>query len=93
MAEWLEVSASEAVSLDLIPSRVQPMALKMVFTAFLFDAQHKRYNVENKQASLLVVPLGKALSGILSSWSGRQKAGNSYSSSLQRFDRFLEVGG
>ena len=31
----------------------------------------------NKPASLLVVPLGKALSGISPSWCGRQMAGNS----------------
>ena len=36
-----------------------------------------RDSVENKPASLLVVPLGRALSGITSSWCGRQKAGNS----------------
>ena len=40
------------------------MTLKLVFTASLLDAQHLRDSVENKPASLLVVPLGKALSGI-----------------------------
>ena len=40
------------------------MALKLVFTASLLDAQQYRDSVENKPASLLVVPLGKALSGI-----------------------------
>ena len=40
------------------------MALKLVFTASLRDAQQYRDSVENKPASLLVVPLGKALSGI-----------------------------
>ena len=44
------------------------MTLKLVFTASLLDAQHERDSVENKPASLLVVPLGKALSGILPSW-------------------------
>ena len=34
-------------------------------------------SVESKLASLLVVPLGKALSGISPSWCGRQVAGNS----------------
>ena len=40
------------------------MTLKLVFTASLLDAQHERDSMENKPASLLVVPLGKALSGI-----------------------------
>ena len=39
------------------------MTLKLVFTASLLDAQQQRDSVENKPASLLVVPLGKALSG------------------------------
>ena len=50
---------------------------KLLFTASLLDAQHSRDSVRNKPASLLVVPLGKALSGILSSWCSRQMAGNS----------------
>ena len=50
---------------------------KLVFTASLLDAQHLRDSVENKPASLLVVPLGKALSGIPPSWCGRQMDGNS----------------
>ena len=58
-------SASGAVYLGLIPSQVKPMTLKLVFTASLLDAQHERDGVENKSASLLVVPLGKALSGII----------------------------
>ena len=53
------------------------MTLKLVFTASLLDAQPYRDSVKNKQASLLVAPLGKALSGILPSWCGRQMAGNS----------------
>ena len=69
--------ASRAVDLGLIPSRVKPMTLKWVFTVYLLDAQHYRNSVENKPASLLVVPLGKALSGIPPSWCGRQMAGNS----------------
>ena len=52
------------------------MTLKLVFTASLLDAQRYTESVENKPASLLVVPLGKALNGIPPSWSGRQMAGN-----------------
>ena len=52
------------------------MTLKLVFTASLLDVQHERDSVKNKPASLLV-PLGKALSGIPPSWCGRQMAGNS----------------
>ena len=44
------------------------MTLKLVFTASLLDAQHSRDSVGNKPASLLVVPLGKVLSGISPSW-------------------------
>ena len=57
-------SASGAVDSGLIPSRVKPMSLKLVFTASLLDAQHQRDSVENKPASLFVVPLEKALSEI-----------------------------
>ena len=70
------MSASEAVDLGLIPSRVKPMTLKLLFTAFLPDAQHKRNSMENKPASLLVVPLGKALSGIPPFWCDGHMAGN-----------------
>ena len=49
----VRASASVAVDLGLIPSRVKPMTLKLVFDS-----------VESKPAGLLVVPLGKALSGI-----------------------------
>ena len=65
-----------AVNSGLIPSRVKPMTLKLVFAASLLHAQHYRDSVENKPASLLV-PLGKALGGIPPSWCGRQMAGNS----------------
>ena len=75
------MSASEAVDTGLISSRVKPMTLKLVFTAFLFDVQHQRDSVENKPASLLVVPLGRALNGIPPSWCGRQVAGNFQASS------------
>ena len=71
------MSASGDVDLGLILSRVKQMALKLVFTASLLVAQHYRYSVKNKPASLLVVRLGKALSGIPPSWCGRQIAGNS----------------
>ena len=60
----VRASASRAVDLGLITSRVKLMTLKLVFTASLLDAQHQRNSVENKPASLLVVLLGKALSGI-----------------------------
>ena len=63
-----------------IPSRVKPMTLTLVFTASLLDVQHLRDSV-GKPASLLVVPLGKALSGIPTSTCGRQMAGNSSASS------------
>ena len=53
------------------------MTLKLVFTASLLDVQHLRDSVEIQPASLLVVPLGKALYGIPPSWCGRQMAGNS----------------
>ena len=53
------------------------MTIKLVFTASLLDVQHYTKSVENKPASLLVVPLGKALSGIPPSWCGRQMDGNS----------------
>ena len=56
-------SAYGAVDLGLIPNRVKPMTLKLLYTASLLDAQHYRDSVE-KPASLLVVPLGKALHGI-----------------------------
>ena len=73
----VRASASEAVDLGLISSRVKPMTLKLVFTASLLDALQERYSLENKAVSSLVVPLEKALSGIPPSWCGRQMAGNS----------------
>ena len=71
----VRASASEAVDSGLLPSRVKPMTLKFVFTASLLDVQHRRGSVENMPASLLV-PLGKALSGIRPSWCNRKVAGN-----------------
>ena len=49
----IRASASGAVDLGLIPGRVKPMTIKMVFTASLLDAQHYTDSVENKPASLL----------------------------------------
>ena len=40
MAEWYRASVSWAVDSGLIPSRVKPMTLKLLFTASLLDAQH-----------------------------------------------------
>ena len=40
--------ASGAVDLGLIPRRVKPITLKLVFTTLLLDAQHYRANEENK---------------------------------------------
>ena len=51
----VRASASGAVDLGLIPSRVKPITLKLVFTASLLDAQHERDSVKNKPASLLVI--------------------------------------
>ena len=59
----VRASASGALDLDLVPSRVKPMTLKLILTASLLDAQHQRDSVKNKPASSLVVPLRKALSG------------------------------
>ena len=73
----VKASASGAVDLDLIPNRVKPMTVKLIFTASLLNAQHERNSVESKPASLLVVPLGKTPIGIFSSWCGLQTAGNS----------------
>ena len=68
------MSVSRAVVSGLIPSRVKPTTINLVFTASLLHAQPQKGNVENKPASLLVVPFGKALSGITPSWCGRQMA-------------------
>ena len=73
----VKASTSGAVYLGLIPNRVKLMTLKLVFTASLMDVQHVvRDSVENKPASLLAVPLGKALSGISPSWCDKHMAGN-----------------
>ena len=73
----VRASASDSVDSSLISSRVKPMTIKLVFTASLIDTQHYRDSVENKPASLAVVPLGKALNGVTPSWCGRQGVGNS----------------
>ena len=64
MAEWYRTSDSGSVDLGFDSESGQTNDLKLVFTASLFDVQHLRDSVENKPASLLVVPLGKALNGI-----------------------------
>ena len=72
----VRASLPGAVDLGSIPNRVKPMTLKSAFTASLLDAQHLKDSVENKPASLLVVPFGKTLSEIPSPWCCRQMAGN-----------------
>ena len=66
----VRASVPGVVDLGLIPSRVKPMTLKLVglFTVSPLDAQHERDSVKNKPASLQVVPLERALSGISTSW-------------------------
>ena len=49
---------------DSESDRTNAFKIGSLFTASLPDAQHYRDSVENKSASLLVVPLGKALGGI-----------------------------
>ena len=73
----VKASASGAVDSGLSLSRVKPMTLKLVFTAFLLDVQHRRDSVKNKPASLLAMPLGKAVSEIPPFWCGGHVAGNS----------------
>ena len=54
-------SAFGAVLSGFIPSRVKPTTFDLVFTASLLDAQHYRDRVKNKPASLVVLPMDKAL--------------------------------
>ena len=54
------VGAFAYVDADL--GQIKPLTLTLTFTASLLDAQQLRESVENKPASLLIVPLGKALS-------------------------------
>ena len=77
----IRASASGAVDLGLIPSRVKPTTLNWIVTSSLLDVQHLRDSVENKPASLLVVALGTALAGLSPYWCGRQVAGNFQASS------------
>ena len=66
----VKASASGAADSRLIPHQVKPITLTLVFSASLLDAQHQRDSVEDKPASSLV-PLGKTLRGIFSSWCDR----------------------
>ena len=76
-----KASSFGAVDLSFIPSRVKLMIVKLVFIPFLLDAQHYRDCVKNKPANLRVIPLEKAVSGILPFHSGGQMAGNTLASS------------
>ena len=87
----VRASASGAVDLGLIPSRLPPMTLKLVFTASRLDAQHLTNDVENKPASLLVMPLGKAHSVIPPLWCGRQDGRQFHSELVLCIDRFLVI--
>ena len=64
MAEVDRASASGVVDFGLILSLIKLMTVKLVLTASLLDPQHYRDSVDNKPASLLVVPVEKVLSGI-----------------------------
>ena len=56
----VRASVSVAVDLSLIPGRVKPMTLKLVFIASLLDAQYKKGGVKKNPASSHVVPLVRA---------------------------------
>ena len=58
------MSAIGAVDTGLITSRVKPMALKLVFTASLLDAQHQKGQCEEQAGKFTCCVVGKALSGI-----------------------------
>ena len=64
MAEWYRTYASGSVDWGFDFESIKPMTLKLVFIASLLEVQVLRDNVENKPASLLVGPLGKALNKI-----------------------------
>ena len=81
--------ASRAVDLGLIPSRVKPMTLKLVFTASL--TLSIKGQCGEQASKLLVVPLGKILSGILLPWYSRQVAGNSKASSYSALIAFFVI--
>ena len=75
MADWIGRLLLELQT--PVPSQVKPMTVKLLLTASLLDVQHYGDSAENKPVSLLVVPLGKALSRIFPYLSGRQMNGNS----------------
>ena len=60
----------QSMELDSIPLLSHNNNLEMVFVAFLLGIQDK--TVGKKPLSLLAVPLGKALNGILPLLRGRQ---------------------
>ena len=66
--------ASGIVGLGLIPSRVKTNDFEIGIHSF--PASHSALTGQcgGKPASLLVVPLGKALSGITPFWCGKQMA-------------------
>ena len=65
MAKWYGASASGSVDLGFDSESGQTNDFKIgLDTSSLLDAQHLRDSVEIKPASLVVVPLGKALNGI-----------------------------
>ena len=71
----VRASASQSVNLEFIfQVELYQKTVKIVFTACLLGVQHKRDSVENKPASLLVVPLAKKLNGMLPSLCDRQVA-------------------
>ena len=53
------MAASGAVDSGLIPSRIQPMGLKLPFTASLLDVQHQT-DTREQAGKFTVVPLRKA---------------------------------
>ena len=61
----VRAAASGAANSGLVPSRVKPITLNWY--------SQLPCRVENKPASLLVLPLEKALSGIPSSWCGNRQ--------------------
>ena len=59
------VGLIEAADSGLIPSRVKPTTVTLVFAAFRLDARHETDRVENKLVRLLVVSLGKVYLGVV----------------------------
>ena len=64
MAEWCGASASGSVDLGFDSESGQTNDFKIGIHSSLLDVQHLRDSVEIQPASLLAVPLGKALNGI-----------------------------